>query len=430
MMTTIVAAVFILGIVIIFHELGHFWAAKKGGVRVERFSLGFPPKLISFKKGETEYIISVLPFGGYVKMAGDTPEELKGEPWEFLSSSVWTRTKIVLSGPLLNFVLAIVVFSLLYMMGMPTMPNQIGKIEKNSPSEIAGLMVNDKIIKVDGKPTNDWTEVMEAISKHPQDTKMKLTLLRGNEEIEKEVKAIKQSLGISPYVSTEIKTVIDDSPAYKAGIRPDDIITSINNRPVWQWDEMTEIIQANPNKELILGLKRGEENLSLKVRAEAKASYDLEAKKEIKIGAIGITSKLQRHRLNPIMAIWAGLMKTLEVILITFAILFQLLSGVLPFKLIAGPIGIIQMTGQQAQLGFLSLFSFMAFISVNLGVVNLLPLPILDGGHAIFLLLEKIRKKPLSLKAQTVVQWVGMSLLVSLIILVSYNDILRWIGHK
>lgn len=439
MILTIIATMFVLGIVIFFHEIGHFWAAKRGGVRVESFSIGFPPKLYSFKKGETEYIISAIPFGGYVKMAGDNPAEgLTGEPWEFLSAPVWTRMRIVLAGPLLNFVLAIIVLSLIYMIsGVPVVSNQIGQIEKGSSSAIAELQVKDKIIKVAGQPTNNWTDVVKAVSNCSNsndmgDTLIKITILRGTKEIEKELliankKARIGDIGVLPYVPSEIETVVKDSPAYKSGIKAGDIVISINGKPVSQWTEMSEIIQQNPGKELILNIQRGEKSFPIKVTAEAKKSYDLENKKEIEIGAIGITSKTQKQRANPITAIWTGIMKTLDFIILTFIVLAQLLSGVLPFKLLAGPIGIIQMTGQQAQLGFLSLVSFLAFISVNLGVVNLLPLPILDGGHVMFLLIEKIRKKPLSLKTQSAIQYVGVALLLCLVVLVSYNDILRWV---
>lgn len=439
MILTIIATMFVLGIVIFFHEIGHFWAAKRGGVKVESFSIGFPPKLYSFKKGETEYIISAIPFGGYVKMAGDNPAEgLKGEPWEFLSAPVWTRMRIVLAGPLFNFVLAIIVLSLIYMIsGVPVISNQIGQIEKGSSAATAELLVKDKIIRVAGQPTNNWTDVIKAVSNcsnsnAKDDTLIKITILRGTKEIEKELlvenkKARIGDIGVLPYVPSEIESVVKDSPAYKSGIKAGDIVISINGKPVSQWIEMSEVIQQNPGKELILNIQREGKSFPLKVTAEAKKSYDLENKKEIEIGAIGITSKTQKQRANPITAIWSGIMKTLDFIVLTFIVLAQLLSGTLPFKLLAGPIGIIQMTGQQAQLGFLSLVSFLAFISVNLGVVNLLPLPILDGGHVMFLLIEKIRKKPLSLKAQTAVQYVGVALLLCLVVLVSYNDILRWV---
>jgi len=427
-MMTILAAIFVLGVVIFFHELGHFLAAKKEGIKVEKFSLGFPPKLFGFKRGETEYIVSAIPMGGYIKMAGENPEEeLKGEPWEFRSAPVKKRMKIVLSGPLLNFILGFVLFSLIPMIGIPTYSNVVGKVEKDSRAELAGILPGDKIIKINDKTTNNWAELIETISN--ASGKIKLMIWRDNKPIEKEVEIVKdKEIGISPYVSTKIKNVIKGYPAQKAGLKEGDVITSINGQQVSQWEEMAEIIRKNPHKELIFGIKRGEEKIMLKIIPSAKPGYDADKKKEIKVGSIGITSCTLIYRLNPLSALWQGLLQTLVTIQVIFAILWQLICGALSYKLLAGPIGIVQMSGEQAQLGLTYLFSFMAMLSVNLGVINLFPLPMLDGGHVIFLIIEKIRGKAMSVKTQTAIQWVGMTIIICLIIFISNNDIRRLLG--
>lgn len=176
-MITLIASLFVLGVVIFFHELGHFLAAKREGIRVEKFSIGFPPKLFGFKRGETEYCIGAIPVGGYIKMAGENPdEELKGEPWEFRSASVRKRMKIVIAGPLLNFVLGFVFFSLITMVGVPTYSNIVGKVEKDSLAQTAGILKGDKIININDRKTNNWTELIKVIS--DSSGKVELTILR------------------------------------------------------------------------------------------------------------------------------------------------------------------------------------------------------------------------------------------------------------
>ncbi|MFH1561950.1 MAG: RIP metalloprotease RseP [Nitrospirota bacterium] len=432
-MITMIAALIVLGIVIFFHELGHFIAAKRQGIRVEQFAIGFPPKLFAFKRGETEYRICAIPLGGYLKMAGDEPnEELKGEPWEFRSASVGKRMKIVTAGPFMNFVLGFVLFSLIAMLGVPTCSNIVGKIEKDSSAQIAGILAGDKIIKINNVSTNNWTELIEGISK--VSGKVELTLERDNKMITKEIEVIKdektgyKEIGISPYVSTKLKEVLKGYPAQKAGLKKGDMVTSINGKQVLQWDEMAEIIRKNPGKELIFGISREGELMNIKVTPAAKPGYDADKKKEIKVGSVGILSLTELYRVNPLVALWHGLQQTLATIQVIFLILWQLICGALSYKLLAGPIGIVQMSGEQAQLGLTYLLGFIAMLSVNLGVVNLLPLPILDGGHVLFLTIEKIRGKALSIKTQTAIQWVGITLIVCLTILISNNDIRRLLG--
>lgn len=432
-MITLLAAILVLGVVIFFHELGHFLAAKREGIKVEKFSVGFPPKLFSFKRGETEYLISAIPMGGYIKMAGEDPEEeLKGEPWEFRSAPVSKRMRIVIAGPLLNFILGFLLFSLIAMIGVPTHSNIVGKVKKNSKAHIAGILPQDKIIKINNKKTNNWVELMKIISS--SSGKVELTIIRDNKMIKKELEIVKDEkttypeIGISPYVSTEIKDVMRGSPAHTSGLKTKDVIISINGKDVFCWDEMAKIIRQNPGKELIFGIKRQEKQFSVKITPMAKPGYDLEKKKEIKVGSIGITSCSEIYRLNPLSALWVGLLQTLATIQLIFIILWQLICGVLSYKLLAGPIGIVQMSGEHAQLGFTYLLGFIAMLSVNLGVINLLPLPVLDGGHVMFLTIEKIRGKAMSAKTQATIQWVGITIIICLIVLISYNDIIRWLG--
>ena len=431
-----IAALIVFGIVIFFHELGHFIAAKRQGIKVEQFAIGFPPKLFAFKRGETEYRICAIPCGGYIKMAGDNPdEELKGEPWEFCSASVKKRMKIVIAGPLMNFILGFVLFALIAMLGVPTYSNIVGKVEKDSSAQMAGILAGDKIIKINDIKTNNWTELISAVSsstKQASSGKVELTILRDNIELRKEIirekKDKDKEIGIMPYVSTKFKEVVKGCPAQKAGLKKGDVVTSINGQQVLQWDEMAEIIRKNPGKELIFGIDREGELMNVKITPAAKPGYDADKKKEIKVGSIGILACSEMYRVNPLAALWHGLLQTLATIQLIFLILWQLIQGALSYKLLAGPIGIVQMSGEQAQLGLTYFLGFIAMLSVNLGVVNLLPLPILDGGHVMFLTIEKIRGKALSIKTQSAIQWVGITIIVCLTILVSSNDIRRLLG--
>jgi len=430
-MITLISSIFVLGVVIFFHELGHFLAAKREGIKVEQFSLGFPPKLFGFKRGETEYLISAIPVGGYIKMAGENPdEELKGEPWEFRSASVGKRMRIVVAGPFFNFIVGFVLFSVIAMIGVPTYSNIVGKVEKDSPAQIAGILKGDKIIKINNNRVNNWTELTRIISQ--SSGKIELIILRNNKKIKKELKLIKDEkygeIGISPYVSAKIRNVIKGHPAQKAGLKRDDVITSINGTQISQWEEMAEIIRKSPGKELVFGIKRKEKQMTIKIIPDAKLGYDDKKKKEIKVGSIGITSCYEVYRVNPLVALWYGLVQTLVVIQIIFVTLWQLICGSLSYKLLAGPIGIVQMSGEQAQLGLIYLLGFIAMLSVNLGVINLLPLPVLDGGHVIFLTIEKLRKKAMSVKTQTAIQWIGISIIICLIIFITHNDIRRLLG--
>jgi len=427
-MITLILAMLAMGVVIFFHELGHFLMAKIQGIRVKEFAIGFPPKLFAWKGGETEYRICLIPCGGYCKMAGGDPaEELKGERWEFRCASVGKRMKIVTAGPLMNFILGFVLFSLSAMLGMPTYSNIVGNIEKNSLAERAGILTGDKIIKVNNVNTNNWTELTSAISS--TSGKVKLTIWRDNKKISKEIiKDKNKEIGISPYVSTKLKEVLRGTPAQKAGLKKGDIVTSINGKQVLQWNEMTAIIHKNPGKELIFGINRDGNSMNIKIISAAKPGYDGEKKKEVKVGSIGILSCTEVYYVNPFAALWQGLLQTLGTIQLILVILWQLISGTLSYKLLAGPIGIVQMSGEQAQLGLTYLLDFMAMLSVNLGVVNFLPLPILDGGHVIFLTIEKIRGKALSIKIQTTIQWVGIAIIVYLTLLISNNDIRRLLG--
>ncbi|HEA46788.1 MAG TPA: RIP metalloprotease RseP [bacterium] len=349
-MLTILATLFTFGILILFHEFGHFLACKKIGVRVEKFSLGFGPKLFGFKRGETEYRLSAIPLGGYVKLAGDDPhEKLKGKRWEFLSRSIGARFLVIVTGPLANFVLAFFLFSLIFAVGIPGLPTEVGGVLKDTPAERAGLEIGDRIVAIEGKK-----------------------VIRG--------------------------------------------------------EEMQRIVFANPDKELKFTIQRKSEKFTLTIIPESKKVKNLLGQEE-KIGIIGITfpEELIKIRYGIGDAIQKGWRQTIGLTVLTLKGLGMLISGRVPLKSLAGPLFIAQAAGTAAQVGFTTLLGFIALFSVNLFVINLLPIPLLDGGHILFLALEGIRKKSLSIRAQEITQQIGLFIILLIFAIVIRNDIPRFI---
>ncbi len=352
-MTTLLATVFVLGILIFFHELGHFLVAKKSGIRVERFSLGFPPKLIGKKIGDTEYCISWVPLGGYVKMAGEDPDqkEIKGEPWEFMSKPVGTRALVVFAGPAMNFLLAILIF---------------------------------------------WGIIFFA----------------GKQEIHED--------------TNQIGLVAAGGPADEAGIKPDDRIISINGIEVATFKEMAEIIYQQVEKPVeVKWIRDGEQHTATITTFKDRI---LDETGEVKyVGKIGIGPSYTTVKVGFFRSLLEGISTAVFILVETIKFIIGLITGAASIKLVGGPVFIAQVAGQTARAGFVSLLSFTALLSINLSLINVLPIPVLDGGHLLFLGIEKMRGRPLSLKQRAAMQQIGFAFLILLIIFITYNDFLRLI---
>ena len=348
--------VIVLGILIFFHELGHFLVAKYFGVGVLKFSLGFGPKLVGKKIGETEYLISVFPLGGYVKMLGEdgdeTDEPLSPEEKmkSFSNKHVLKRIAIVAAGPIFNLLLALVIFCGFYLVaGTQVMTSEVGQVRTGSPAEKAGLSKGDVIVAVDGKPLETWTEI------------------KG-------------------------------------------------------------VVQESAGKPLEFTVKREGDLLVLTVVPEISVAKNIFGE-EVKSALIGIVAagKFKEVILGPWDSLKEGLRKTWEITRLTCLTIVKLFQRVVSIKTLGGPILIGQMTGQLAQENWVYLFPFMAVISINLGILNLLPIPILDGGFIIFLLIELVSRKPLNVKKREMAQKVGIFLLAVLMAVVIYNDVVRLI---
>jgi regulator of sigma E protease len=349
-LTTIISTVIVLGILVFAHELGHFLLAKKLGVGVLTFSLGFGPRIIGKKIGETQYQIAAVPLGGFVKLIGENPDEEVKE--ELLSRSfshqpVWKRALIIAAGPFFNFFLAIVLFSMINLFGIPYSLPKVGEINPGLPAEAAGLKKGDLVLSIDGQ---------------------------------------------------EIK----------------------------KWEELSQMIRNSQGKELILKVKRDDETLELKVTPKPSSIKNLFGE-EVPTFVIGIThsGEFLIEKVNPLVALGNGFVQTYQGIKLTVVGIIKLIQRVVPAKTIGGPILIAQMAGEQAKRGVLSLVLFMAILSINLGVINLFPIPILDGGHFIFLALEAILRKPISIKKMEIAQQIGLGLIILLMLFAFYNDLIR-----
>lgn len=343
------SAIIVLGALIVAHEFGHYIVARLVGVRVDKFSIGFGPKIFGFTKGNTEYMLSWVPLGGYVKLYGDDPQmPVENEAESFLNQPVWKRLSIVIAGPAFNIILAIGIITLAAMIGMPEGTRIIKEIKEGTPAAAAGLMADDRIDAVDGQ-------------------KMEL------------------------------------------------------------WHEIVEVIQKSPGKQVILTINRGGKDMDISVTPASVTGKTIDGK-DIAIGQIGIMSKEIYKQYPPHEAVVRGVEWTWNMTTLTVWGIGKMLMRDIPASQIAGPIGIMKMAGDVAETGFVSLLKFIALISVNLGILNLLPIPVLDGGHIMFFSIEAVLGKPLKLRYQEMAQQVGIFILLSLMVFAFYNDIVRLIA--
>ena len=369
----IIYAILALGVLIFVHEMGHFIVAKLSNVKVEKFSLGFGPKLFGKKIGETEYLLSAFPLGGYVKMFGESgfiegsdtnqqsePQGADAAPAEprelsdaeklrsFAHKPVLVRIAIVIAGPLFNLIFAWIAFIILSMLGVPT-------------------------------------------------------------------------------VTTKIGEVLSDKPAARAGMQKNDIVTSINGKAVSRWDDFAKVITESKGRPISVGVKRASQDLQFTITPEERVSNNLFGEK-VNGFAIGVASakEIVTEYYSPLQAIAKGTSQTILVIDLTVTSLVKLAQRVVPIDTVGGPIMIVKMAGEQASAGGASFLAFMALLSINLGVLNLLPVPVLDGGHLFFYFWELIFRRPVNQKVREYAQQIGMALLLGLMVLAFYNDIFRY----
>lgn len=430
----IVAAVVGLGIMILVHEWGHFIMARLCGVRVVVFSIGFGNRIFGWKRGATDYRVSVFPFGGYVRMAGDNPaEERTGAPDEFLSKPRWQRLLIILAGPFMNFVLAFAVLWGLFMVGVPVpayshQPVQVAGVIPGSPAEEAGIKAGDKIVAIGGAAVSDWDQAFASSSIVPGQ-ELSLGVERAGRVIPIDV-SVPQDLSDGFSVlgcaqeRVEVDSVAPGDPAARAGLKPDDVITSINGEPIVNSDIAVAMIKQSEGKAVTIGVRRGGKELSMTLNPAYTDPGDGGGKRWV-IGATFRPGETIHEAYSFLGAAQQSWDRNIDLSGKIFSFVGGLFSGRFSLKDAAGPVGIVKVSIQQARLGAAEFIFFMAFLSVDLGILNLLPIPILDGGHVLMLAIEGSLRRDLSVAVKERFLTAGLVFLLAVIGYVTYFDILR-----
>lgn len=430
--TNTLALIFVLGVLVFVHELGHFMFAKAFGVGVEVFSLGFGKRLFGFRRGDTDYIVSVLPLGGYVKMVGENPdEELHGSDLEYLGKPKWQRLIILLAGPAMNVILAFVLTVGVYQLGIRVQadaddPVQIGIVEPDSAAERAGLQRGDRVVTVDGKPLEDWEEFRISILISANEP-LQLGIVRDGRELNIEVTpdvAEGQGsgiLGVYSPVPPQIGPVEEGGLAEAAGLREGDVVTAINGEAVYHWNHLASALTDTPGAPLALTLSRGGQI----VQATLTPVVTDDGLLQIGFGRVAEHwLKLRSYPLGEAVVQAGRELKRQSLLL--GQILKRLFTGRMSVRTLSGPLEIAKFSGQASRTGDPSvLMSFMAFISLQLGIINLLPIPVLDGGQITLILFEAAIRRDLSLQVKERIMQVGVVMLVSLMVVVITLDVTK-----
>jgi regulator of sigma E protease len=419
------AFVFALGVIIFVHEAGHLLVAKGFGVRVLTFSLGFGKRIWGFRRGETDYRVSLVPLGGYVQLGGEDPAEVTDDPAEFLNKPRWQRVLVYLAGPAMNVVLAVVLIAVVFMAGievssLPEIPAQVGAIAEGSPGEAAGLAVGDQIVEIEGQPVEGWEEVQFAFLTSP-DRPLPLKVRRGDTELELVVTPLRVpryefgDAGVFPTILPRIAQILGDSPAQEAGFQPGDEIIGVDGRPLTRWEEFVRHIEEHAQEPVQVEVLRQGEAVTL----------DVVPRLEEGKGKIGVRPGYFL-RLGPRQAVIESIRFNYGISRQTFVVLGKIFTGRLAAKsALSGPIEIAALTGAAARTGFRHLIQLMGLISISIAILNLLPIPVLDGGQILILLIEEVFRRDLSLRVKERINQVGLVLIVTLMVMVLYFDLVK-----
>ncbi len=426
-MWSLVAPLLVIGILVFFHELGHFWVAKRSGIRVEAFSIGFGRSIGQFRRGDTVYKIGWIPFGGYVKMSGEDPDDVGDETWRFHKKSVPIRSAVILAGPIANLILAVVIYSLIFMFwGVPVIETtEIGSIAPGTPAEASGLRIGDHIVEVDGVAVSDFEEIVREFYEHP-DRSAQVVILRDGGRIQIEIPPVAPDglIGIGPEGDTRVGNVTPGGPADKIGLLKGDRIVAIEGREIDKWSELRAVMEGLTSSEISVGWLRDgklhEDRTVVKYVDEKQSDGTV-----VQVARIQISQYQTLRPLKPLPAIRRGFDQTWFVIENVFAFLKIVFTGQATRDMVGGPVQIFQVSSQQARQGIDNLLNLMAFLSVQLGILNLLPIPVLDGGHIVFLIAEAIRRRPLSITQRAVLQQIGLLVILGLMVTVTVFDVGR-----
>ena len=425
-MIYVLSFIVILGILVFVHELGHFLAARRVGIRVLTFSLGFGPKLLKYKHGDTEYCISALPLGGYVKMAGEASDEPRtGAPDEFLSKTKWQRFQVLIMGPVMNILLAIIVLAGVLTQGseVPLFrdePPVIGVVTGDSPAAAAGIQPGDRITSVADKPTNTWDEFDLAIGMRP-DKEIPITFVRMGETRTAQIRPKSVGsfnfgdVGVKPDIYPIVRETVPGKPAEKAGVRAGDVVRAVDGERLVYASDLKEAITKKKGEAVNLTIARDGVEQQIQIKPEQEGQDYL----------IGVrpSEPFKLVTRGPVEALGESLQRNWEGSTLIFTMLGGLFTGEHSVKQLQGPIRIAQMSGQAAEYGWLYWFQFMAMLSLNLGLLNLLPVPILDGGHILIMAIEGIARRDFSMQVKERMLMAGFVVLMMLMVTVFYNDL-------
>ncbi len=432
-----------LGVLVTIHEFGHFWVARRCGVKVLRFSVGFGAPLWRWRdRQDTEFVIAAIPLGGYVKMLDEreesVPEALRDQA--FNRKPVGQRIAIVAAGPLANFLLALVFFWVLAMLGSQQVKPVVGELLPGSPAELAGVRPGEEIVAVDGKTTSGWSAVnLQLVKRLGETGSLRLELVTPGDSLARQVDVPLQAwlrgahdpdplagLGIRPWrpqVPARLAHLDESGPAAAAGLRLGDHLLSLDGQPVGDWADWVRAIQQRPGEAVRVGFERDGlvQELSITLAERGQTGY---------LGA-GVAAgewpaqMLREERFGPFAGLLEGARRTWSMTLLTLDSLKKMLLGELSVKNLSGPITIAKVAGASAQSGLGDFLHFLAYLSISLGVLNLLPIPVLDGGHLLFYLVELVRGRPLSKRVQTWGMQIGISLVIGVMLLALFNDLGR-----
>ncbi len=439
-MLTLIATIILFGVLVVIHEFGHFIFAKIFGVRVERFSIGFPPRIYSRQIGETDYQLGIIPLGGYVKLTGEGEEEgevqRRIEPYEFGAKPAWQRFIIFIAGPCMNFFLAIfLIFGLLLVQGESyILSDTVLKVKEGTPAYDAGLKQRDKILEVNSKPLKNWGDIerLEELGKV-----MTLKVKRDDSVFTVILQPQYFSdldtywLGLEPTLPPYVGKVKRDGPAAQAGLVTNDLITGLILNPgtkdekyiqVTDWDNLVSNVHLNLDKPLILKWKRGDKVFEARIKPIIDES--MQDGKVIKVGLMGIGPNIPTRWMPLDKAIILSIKRS-----ISFSgLLFKVLKGFITkpnLQEMGGPVRVVQAVHESVKWGLVNFLGLLAAISVQLAIFNLLPIPALDGGQILFLLVEGVIRRKLTIKQKQISQIIGFSCFAVLLVAVTYNDILR-----
>jgi regulator of sigma E protease len=434
-LTTLLSFLFVLGVLVFVHELGHFLAAKRVGIRVLKFQLGFNPTIISFRRGDTEYGIGALPLGGYVKMAGETAEDgVTGQPDEFLSKSKWERFQVLIAGPAMNLILAVVVLAAVLYRGaeVPVYEDQppvVGVVAAGSAAEQVGIVPGDRIVSVAGVKVDTWREFLIAVASRPN-REIPVTFVRDGAETTRQVTPRAAAddrfeigeIGVFPDVHPRVFPGVNPGePGDRAGLRAGDVILAIDGQPITFRTQLIDVISKHPEQTITISILRDDNRLELEATPMRRGDR----------GWLGISIAEATRSVKPGLfeAIGMSVRQNVE----TAGLIFQTIKGLITretsARQILGPVGIAQLSGEYAAAGWIALLGLMANLSLNLGLVNLLPIPVLDGGHIFIMALEGVARRDFSIRVKEKMLIAGFLVLMMLMVTVIYNDLTRiaWI---